>query len=427
VAEANGPLDPCVHCGFCLPACPTYLVTGDENDGPRGRIVLMRALERGDTSLADSALARHLDNCLGCRGCEPACPSGVEYGRALATARRTLADARGLPLPLRALLGMFASPIVWRTGLTLARWLRASGLPSRLGSRGRFGFAMGMLGATTRPHLRRHHGAAPRTLSPNQASAVPRATVALFRGCVMDTLFDHVHDATTGTLAANGFDVVEVSGQGCCGALHEHAGDPAAAHALALHNIMAFDNRAADAIVVNSAGCGAMLKDYGKLVDTPAARRFAGRVRDISELLTEEGPRIGAPVACDVAYDAACHLQHAQGLTSEPLDMLRAVPGLRLRMVPGSDQCCGSAGLYSLVRPAFAQAVLDRKIHSIASLKPLPEFVATGNPGCLMQIGAGLRASGLGIDVIHPVEFLDRSYELAGYYGRPSRQTEQRP
>jgi glycolate oxidase iron-sulfur subunit len=404
-----------VHCGFCLPACPTYLATGDENDSPRGRIVLMQALERGDRALVDSALALHLENCLGCRGCEPACPSGVQYGRALETARRTLAGSRGLSVSLRALLAVFGSPKLWRPGFTLARWLRASGLPARLASRSRLGFAMGMLGATKRA-----------SFPPSQASQVNghdsfvrlssnRPTVALFRGCVMDTLFGHVHEATVRTLRANGFHVVEVPEQVCCGALHEHAGATAGARALAAANVAALGKKA-DVLVVNSAGCGAMLKDYGEFLGTTRAQSLAARVRDISEFLSEAGPRPGAPLPCDVAYDAACHLQHAQGVVTQPLDILRAVPGLRLQVLPGSDQCCGSAGLYSVLRPSMARAVLEPKINAIASLEPRPEFVATGNPGCLMQIGAGLLAAGLDIDVVHPVELLDRSYALAGYY-----------
>jgi len=410
-----GPLDPCVHCGFCLPACPTYLATGDENDSPRGRIVLMQALARGDKAIVDSALTMHLENCLGCRGCEPACPSGVQYGRALETARRSLANSRGLSVALRALLALFGSPKLWRPGFTLARWLRATGLPARLAAQSRLGFAMGMLGSTKRTNFRL---AQPTQVNgPNSCAQLSSSppTVALFRGCVMDTLFGHVHEATVRTLSANGFHVVEVSGQVCCGALHEHAGATAGARALAATNVAAMGSHA-DFIVVNSAGCGAMLKDYGDLLGTTAAHRLAGRVRDVSELLSDRGPRAGAPLPYDVAYDAACHLQYAQGVVAQPLDILRAVPGLRLRVLPGSDQCCGSAGLYSVLRPSLARAVLEPKINEIASLDPRPEFLATGNPGCLMQIGAGLLAGGLDIDVVHPVELLDRSYALAGYY-----------
>ncbi|NNG15034.1 MAG: (Fe-S)-binding protein, partial [Gemmatimonadales bacterium] len=417
-------LDPCVHCGFCLPACPTYLATGDESDSPRGRIVLMRELERGDSSTMDSGLIEHLESCLGCRGCEPACPSGVEYGRAFETARRALAATHGVSLPLRVLLYIFSSTPLWRSSLTLARWLRSSGLPSRLSANGRIGFAMGMLAATRQAALGRSSSLAREAdAQPARADGARRPTVALFRGCVMDTLFDHVHEATRRTLAANGYTVIEVPGQVCCGALHDHAGAHRAARSLASSNVDAFTDRA-DLILVNSAGCGALMKDYGHLLGTDAAKDLAGRVKDVSELLSQAGPRRGEPLPYDVAYDAPCHLQHAQGLIRPPLDILGAVPGLRLQVLPGAHQCCGSAGLYSVVRPTMARAVLDAKIDEIASLRPRPKFVATGNPGCIMQIGAGLAAAGLEIAAAHPVEFLDRSYELAGFYQPNAPQAE---
>jgi glycolate oxidase iron-sulfur subunit len=232
----------------------------------------------------------------------------------------------------------------------------------------------------------------------------------------MDTLFDHVHDATRRTLEANGYQVREVEGQGCCGALHEHAGDRTSARALALRNVEAFRG-SDDPIVVNSAGCGALLKDYGHLLGDDAGAAFGERVRDVSELLAAAGPRQGAPLDAEVAYDAPCHLQHAQRVHEAPLAVLRSIPGLRLRLLPGSDKCCGSAGIYSVLHPAMAQAVLDAKIQSIAAADPRPDTIATGNPGCLMQIGAGLAAAGLKMRVAHPVELLDESYRRAGVYG----------
>lgn len=231
----------------------------------------------------------------------------------------------------------------------------------------------------------------------------------------MNVLFGHVHQATRRTLEVNGYRIIEVPGQVCCGALHEHAGDLRGARELAVSNIAALAERA-DFIVVNSAGCGALLKDYGHLVGTQAAERFAARVRDVSELLAERGPRAGASLELEVVYDAPCHLQHAQRVQQQPLDMLSAIPGLRLRVLPGSDRCCGSAGIYSVLHPRMARAVLDDKIRSFAATQPRPHLVVTGNPGCLMQIGAGLRAARLPINVVHPVELLDMSYEEAGYY-----------
>lgn len=407
-------LDPCVHCGFCLPACPTYLATGDEADSPRGRIVLMRALERGELAPDDAALLQHLDACLGCRGCEPACPSGVGYGRGLEAARDQLFRARGLAPVARIVLGIFRRRGWWRPLFTAARWFRASGVPARAAGGSRIGFGLGMLAATdSGAGKRRVNGARPRAAG---AGAPPLARVVLFRGCVMDTLFGHVHDATVRTLRANGYEVVEAAGQECCGALHEHAGDRAAAQALARRNVAALVD-AADFIVVNSAGCGALLKDYGHLLGDAAAERFAGKVRDVSELLAGAGPRRGGALPLTVAYDAPCHLQHAQRVHAAPLAVLGAIPELDLRVLPGSDKCCGSAGIYSLLHPELARDVLDAKIATFRAAAPKPEIVTTGNPGCLMQIGAGLRAAGLPIRVAHPVELLDWSYAAAGLYG----------
>jgi len=395
-------LDPCVHCGFCLPACPTYLATGDENDSPRGRIVLMRALERGELPASDPAVRQHLDACLGCRGCEPACPSGVGYGRAIETARRELAAANGLPSAARAAIGMFGRRALWRAAFGAARLLRTTGLASRLSGPGRLGMAMGMTAATApaRPGSRPDSG----------VSTAPRGeTVALFRGCVMDSLFDHVHDATIRVLEANGYRVTEAKGQVCCGAPQEHAGATDAARDLARQNLAALAG-SADYVVVNSAGCGAMLKDYGHLLGSAEATGLSSRVRDVTELLAMAGPVPGGPVPLDVAYDAPCHLQHAQRVHAEPLAVLRAIPALRLRLLPGHDRCCGGAGTYGLLHPEMSAAILDAKVASIQEAKPRPDMVTTGNPGCIMQIGAGLRAAGLDIPVVHPVELLDWSY-----------------
>jgi glycolate oxidase iron-sulfur subunit len=419
-------LDPCVHCGFCLPACPTYLVTGDEGHSPRGRIVLMRSLERGEISAHDPALLEHLDGCLGCRGCEPVCPSGVGYGQGLEAAREQIFQARGLPPTARAVLGVFRYRLLWRPLFALARLLRATRLPHLLSGNSRLHFGMGMLAASAE---QRGSGAAGRRgrestpespLTTNQppsrpAAPLPHPTVALFRGCVMDALFSHVHAATRRTLEVNGYRVVDIPGQVCCGALHEHAGDAGAARTLASANVNALAD-GADFIVVNSAGCGALLKDYGRLLNSPAARSMAAKIRDVSELLAERGPRSGAALDLAVAYDAPCHLQHAQRVHEAPLALLSAVPSLRLQLLPGSDRCCGSAGIYSVLQPRMARAVLDSKIGSFAAARPRPDLIVTGNPGCLMQIGAGLRAAGLPIGVAHPVELLDLSYQKAGFY-----------
>src|SRR6184192_1656850 len=412
-------LDPCVHCGFCLQACPTFLATGDEADSPRGRIELMRALEAGELAPDDPALALHLDRCLGCRGCEPVCPSGVGYGRGLAAARALIADRRGVPALARLALAAMTEAGVSRVVYALARALRATGIPRWLAGWGRVRFAMGMLGATA-PKVRGGRwrsvkvggGAPPRNLHHPPPTSTT-STVLLFRGCVMEGLFSHVHDATIRTLEVNGYAVREVPDQVCCGALHEHAGLESDARRLARLNVAAFGD-GDEPIVVNSAGCGAMLKEYGHLLH-PDAGGFASRVKDVTELLAARGPRPGAPVDATVAYDPPCHLLHAQRIAEPPETVLRAIPVLRLVKTPDAAQCCGSAGLFTLIEPAMSRAVLAPKLDTLAEARP--QVVATGNPGCLMQLGAGLAAAGIRAVARHPVELLDESYRAAGYYG----------
>jgi glycolate oxidase iron-sulfur subunit len=230
----------------------------------------------------------------------------------------------------------------------------------------------------------------------------------------MNGVFSHVHDATIRTLAVNGFAVQEIAPQNCCGALHAHAGLRPVAQQLARQNTAAFGPGPAP-IVVNSAGCGAQLKAYGHLLDgDPAAVSFAARVRDVTELLAERGPASGAPLDMRVAYDAPCHLLHAQRIVDAPLAVLRAVPGVDVRPTGDSAQCCGSAGLYSLLEPELSRMVLQPKVERL--LEDRPDVVATGNPGCVMQIGAGLLAAGVSLPVRHPVEVLDASYLAAGFY-----------
>jgi len=395
-----------VHCGFCLQACPTFLATGDEADSPRGRIELMRALERGDLSVTDPALAYHLDRCLGCRGCEPVCPSGVQYGIGLEAARRRIAEARGVSRLARLALWALTSPKVSRVVYWFARAFRATGIPRRLAGWGRFRFAMGMLAATK--------GGDRRTKARKLLSSP--APALLFRGCVQQGLFSHVHDATVRALGVNGYQVGEVNGQVCCGALHAHAGLLDEARALARVNVAAF-GEGDEPIVVNSAGCGALMKEYGHLLDQEQGERFGARVRDVTELLAGEamrGPVGGAPLDMHVAYDPPCHLLHAQGVAVPPLKLFAAIPLLELVSVPGAAECCGSAGLFTLLEPEMSRAVLAAKIERLR--EAAPQVVATGNPGCQMQIGAGLAAAGVATRVRHPVELLDDSYRAAGRY-----------
>jgi len=407
-------LDACVHCGFCLQACPTFLATGDESDSPRGRIELMRGLERGDITATDPALFYHLDRCLGCRACEPVCPSGVQYGHGLEAARSRITAARGVPPLARLTLWALTTPGVSAAAYWFARVLRATGLPRLFAGWGRFGFAMGML-AATKPMRNAKVGMRNRNAGVNSAFRIPNSAL-LFRGCVMQGLFSHVHEATVRTLSVNGYETREVSGQGCCGALHAHAGLVDEARALARVNVEAFGG-GEEPIVVNSAGCGALMKEYGRLLGDERGERFGGRVRDVTELLAGDGmkgPVAGAPLDLHVAYDPPCHLLHAQGVAVQPLKLFAAIPLLELVPVPGAAECCGSAGLFTLLEPEMSRAVLGAKLERLR--EAAPQVVTTGNPGCLMQIGAGLAAAGISARVRHPVELLDDAYRAAGRY-----------
>ncbi|HMG18273.1 MAG TPA: heterodisulfide reductase-related iron-sulfur binding cluster [Gemmatimonadales bacterium] len=404
-------LDACVHCGFCLQACPTFLATGDESDSPRGRIELMRALERGDLLETDAALSYHLDRCLGCRACEPVCPSGVHYAHGLEAARSRITAARGVPRLARLALWALTTPGVSAAVYWFARLLRATGLPRLFAGWGRFRFAMGMLAATAP-----EDGGGRSRLVKALHQPPPTSTILLFRGCVQQGLFSHVHDATVRTLGVNGYEIREVPGQGCCGALHAHAGLLDEAGALARTNIDAFGD-GDEAIVVNSAGCGALMKEYGHLLGDEEGKKFGARVRDVTELLAGDamkGPVPGAPVDLHVAYDPPCHLLHAQGVAAPPLKLFAAIPLLELVQVPGAAECCGSAGLFTLLEPEMSREVLATKLERLR--EAAPQVVATGNPGCLMQLGAGLAAVGLRAQVRHPVELLDDAYRAAGRY-----------
>jgi len=405
LADASAGIDACVHCGFCLQACPTYLTLEDENDSPRGRIVLMHALVEGTLPVDDPDVRTHIDRCLGCRACETVCPSGVPYGQLLEATRATLTSKQPNAPIARAILFTFAHPALLSLAMLggrIARALRLSSLLSRLP--GRLGFAMSMLEATRSPVRRAAYRA---TGDGSLGSAT------LLTGCVMEGLFTETNRATERTLAANGYAMVHTGGQRCCGALHAHAGDADTARALARQNIAAFEASGADYIVVNAAGCGAMMKEYEHLLAGDSAWRHraaavSDRVRDVSELLAEAGPRPGGAVELTVTYDAPCHLLHAQRIATPPLRVLAAVPGLTLVPLEGSEHCCGSAGIYNLVEPDVSDTVLAPKLARIADTRAT--LVATGNPGCLMQIGAGLHQLGSRVRVVHPVDLLDASY-----------------
>lgn len=408
--KARHGLDLCVHCGFCLTACPTYLALDDENDSPRGRLVLMRALLEGEVATTDESVTRHFDRCLGCRGCESACPSGVPYGHLLEATRATLIATKPIPFVARVMLWTFGHSALSRMTMLAARFVRWTRLPvllSRLPRRIAFPFAM----------LESSRPVFPARESPECPPGEGPTVVAL-KGCVMEGLFPATNRATERVLQVNGYEVIDAPGQVCCGALHAHAGDAEGARALARRNIEAFEKSGAAHIAVNAAGCGAMVKEYGHLLaDDEAwagrARDIAARSRDVSELLAARGPRPGGRVEMTVTYDAPCHLHHAQRVGDAPLAVLRAIPGLTLIPLADADQCCGGAGIYNLLEPETSATILEAKVTRI--LATGASLVATGNPGCLMQIGAGLLtrdapAREFTPRVVHPVDVLDASY-----------------
>jgi glycolate oxidase iron-sulfur subunit len=405
LAKARAGIDACIHCGFCLPACPTYLTLEDENDSPRGRIVLMKAVVEGTLALDDADVRTHIDQCLGCRACETACPSGVPYGHLLEATRATLTDEKPNPLIARLILFVFARRSLTRLAMLggrLARGTRLSWLLSRLP--GRLGFSMAMLESTRSPLKRKPY---------RPQGDGSRGSAALLIGCVMEGLYAGTNRATERTLTVNGYRMLAAPGQRCCGALHVHAGDDDTARTLARANVAAFEQSGADYIVANAAGCGAMMKEYGQLlVEDPEwherAEAVAARVRDVSELLADAGPKPGGELPVTVTYDAPCHLMHAQRVVAAPLAVLGAVPGLTRVALEGSEHCCGSAGIYNLIEPEVSDRVLAPKLANVAATSA--PLVVTGNPGCLMQIGAGLRQAGMQARVVHPVDVLDASY-----------------
>jgi glycolate oxidase iron-sulfur subunit len=409
----------CVHCGFCLPTCPTYNLWGEEMDSPRGRIVLMRTgLEEG--SDLSRTLVTHIDNCLGCMACVTACPSGVRYDELIEDTRsqieRNFARTPWERLVRRAIFAGFPHPGRMRALAPLIGMGRALGLP-RLARRRRGG----LLGRV--PRLRtllelspeRSHEAPAAEVIP--ASGTRRARVGLLQGCVQRVFFGGVNAATARVLAAEGYEVVARPEPRCCGALQLHAGDDGPARELARRAIESFDD--CDLVAVNAAGCGSAMKDYAHLLrDDPEwaerAAAFSARVRDVSELLTAEAPRAPRhPLRVRVAYHDACHLAHAQAVRSEPRDLLRGIPELELVEPADWEICCGSAGIWNLVNPEPAAELGRRKARNL--LDTGAEVVVAGNPGCALQIAAHAeRLSGRELRVLHPVELLDMSIRGGG-------------
>ena len=426
----NDKLLTCVHCGLCLPSCPTYRQLGNENDSPRGRIYLMRGLVEGKLAAGDSFIS-HIDLCLGCRACETACPSSVPYGHLLESARVEVSQAKSKrgsisEYVVRFFLNqVFTRPPLLRVSMAAARWLRDSGLAQMAFETGLVGgrlrLALALLLSTRSPlaksaERRSAHGESP-GLETERSKAQRRGNalrVSLLRGCVMEGLFKETNRATERVLARNGCELIQSEGQVCCGALHAHAGQIETAKRLARKNIEAFSEDECDRIITNAAGCGAAMKDYSALLADDAqfadhAREFSAKVRDVSEFLVEIGiARPGRSINRRVAYDGPCHLIHAQRIAQAPIEVLQAIPGLTLVPLKGFESCCGGAGIYNLQHPELSADILRDKIESIRESGA--DTVATANPGCIMQIGAGVLLSGLEADVTHPVELLDAAY-----------------
>jgi glycolate oxidase iron-sulfur subunit len=378
-------LDACVHCGFGLPACPTYNLWGEEMDSPRGRIQLMSLVEDGEVPMNDS-VARHLDRCLGCLACVPACPSGVRYDILIERGRARRQEEAPRGLRQRVLeAGLFA--VAPRPQL-----LRAVSLPLVLGIRP----------SALAPRLRVGDlRAAPPAHTP--ATGERRLSVALLSGCVQRAWFGRVNRAAAQALGAAGCDVAVPSGQGCCGALYLHGGRDRQARERARRTIASLSGF--DRVVVTAAGCGSAMKGYGELLDTDEARDFAGRVRDVTEILAELGPGPSPSRPLRVVYQDACHLAHGQGVREQPRAVLASIPGVELAEIDDPGTCCGSAGTYNILQPKAARDLGERKARSILAAEP--DIVATANPGCALQLSASLRRLGRGdLPILHPVELL---------------------
>jgi glycolate oxidase iron-sulfur subunit len=414
----------CVHCGLCTAACPTYLETGDENNGPRGRIYLMRSIVDGRLELSGK-VEKHLDLCLDCRSCETACPSGVQYGRLIEPFRASQRAAEAAAGRAKnndwfhrlILYRLFPYPTRMRWALLPARLMQTLGIDRLMENIGLTRLLPERLRRMQRflPRLVPGGGALPEILP---AIGTKRARVALFTGCVADAVFRHTHWATARVLQHNGCEVVVPRNQVCCGAIHYHSGADAPAMQLAQANAAAFAAANVDAVIVNVAGCGSMLKDYGHIAHELDPRnealgeslsRCAAKMKDVSEFLAELGPiRPTGEIKLRAAYQDACHLVHAQRIREQPRELLALIPGLEIVPIAELEICCGAAGSYNLTEPEMSDRLAARKLQNILAADP--QAVITGNIGCSMQIQAALRLAGRNLWVAHPMELLDLSY-----------------
>lgn len=417
-------LSDCVHCGFCLPACPTYVLWGEEMDSPRGRIYMMAKASQGEAPL-DAQFGRHMDNCLGCMACMTACPSGVQYDKLIEDTRfqveRNLPRSSSDSIFRKLLFATFPHPrrlralaipmrIYQRSGLQ--RLVRATGIlkfsPKRLAA------MESLLPTVPKNLLRRLPRVTPATAPSNAATKAHSTRVGMLAGCVQQVFFQHVNEATLRVLAAEGYEVVIPQQQSCCGALMVHCGAEEDARSLARKTIAMFEAANVDYIVINAAGCGSTMKEYGHLLREDAvwserAKIFSSRCRDISEVLLSHPPQQPRnPLPLRVAYQDACHLRHAQGIHAEPRSLLHGIPQLDIAEIAEPNLCCGSAGVYNLLHPEPANELGDRKVENLLAAKA--QALVSANPGCLLQLQSGLRRRGLAeVPTFHMIELIDAS------------------
>ncbi len=415
-------INTCVRCGFCLTSCPTYLETRVETSSPRGRIYLMKAVGEGRLDITSPGFVHQMYECLDCRACEAVCPSGVQYGKLVEPARTQVEQHVKRPPQVRLVRAatfrlLFNDMRLFRAGSAAFWFYQRSGLQ----------WLVRRSGVLKPFNLDEMEGYLPRMSSRffvPEGQVYPaigerRARVALFAGCIMSTAFAKVDRATARVLARNGCEVVAPPGQGCCGALTVHGGDLDAARVMMKRNIEAFEALDVDAIIINAAGCGSTLKEYGHLLrDDPEwagrAAAFAAKVKDLSEYLAGLG-LVGelGEIRARVTYQDACHLAHAQRITRQPRELLKAIPGLQFVEMTESSVCCGSAGIYNITNPEMSTRLMDRKIRHARDVEP--EIIVSANPGCMIQLATGLqRAGATEVKVRHLAEMLDEAYRRSG-------------
>jgi len=414
----------CVHCGFCLSACPTYLETGNELDSPRGRIYLMKSALEGRIPLGES-LVKHLDLCLGCLACEPACPSGVRYGRLIESGRSQIERRYDRPFSekfYRSLLfSIFPYPKRLKFLLPFLLLYQATGI-NRLIRSSRILHSLSK-------KLIHMEEMLPNIKLSSFFSSLPDVTpakgkrryrVGLLTGCVQSVLFPEINSATVRVLSQNGCEVIIPKNQGCCGALSLHSGRLSEARDFARSNIDVFEKYDVDAVIVNSAGCGSTMKEYGELLNNnpsydERAEKVTKKTKDVMEFLADIGLQGELKeLKLRVTYQDACHIAHAQRIKEHPRKIIKHIPGIEFVELPESDLCCGSAGIYNLIEPDMAEKLLERKISKLKETGV--QVLVAGNPGCLLQIGMGIKRHGLSIKTAHPIELLDWAYQGRNYF-----------